>query len=591
MCGIFIAFSKKETSLDLNKCRLCLEEMSHRGPDFMFDSLQFSDRLYMGQTILSITGSPDKELKKYQVSENNRFNLVLNGEIYNFKKLARKHLENNNLATKTDSEILVNLYEKLSPKKIASELDGMYAYCVYDRKRKSLYLSRDLIGEKVLYRYEDDNHILFASETSTIINFLGGIKPNIETIHKYFYSRHHLANQLTEFENITVFPSGRTVEISLDHFSENNIYKKTLQNLISKEQYYRLSMMSEEEVIDEFDSICKKSAKKLATKTKYASVFSGGIDSSLASWYMFQQEDKPSLFIGLVFGEKDQVSNKLNFFETKLKHNILSIDINQDLYQKTMKKFYSEYKIIMPTHSFVSQMILSEVIRNNNCKVLIGGDGADELFGGYEFYKKFSSLSKNSKENISPYSGYVESEINFKDFNKELYRELKQKEWDEAMNLFSHMQTKEEQIQQTALYLDSLIQMETVGLRSSDLMSMTNSVESRSFFVTKEMLEFSINLPMKYKINFDEENPLLITKPLLKKAFIKIFGEDLLFAKQGYSGYPNESAEKILNGKCFNFINKLKPLNNFKSKKNQSLEWKIMNVEMFLRSVDFGKPE
>ena len=84
-----------------------------------------------------------------------------------------------------------------------------------------------------------------------------------------------------------------------------------------------------------------------------------------------------------------------------------------------------------------------------------------------------------------------------------------------------------------------------------------------------------------------EKNPLLITKPLLKKAFIKIFGEDLLFAKQGYSGYPNESAEKLINGKCFNFINKLKPLNNFKSKKDTSLEWKIMNVEMFLRSVDF----
>ena len=591
MCGIFIAFSKKQVALDIDKCKLSLEGMSHRGPDFLFDSLQYNDRLYMGQTILSVTGSPDRELTNYQVSKNNRFNLVLNGEIYNYQELAKKYLKTDNLATKTDAEVLVNLYEKLVPEEIATELNGMYAYCAYDRKKQNIYISRDLIGEKVLYKYEDDDYILFASETSTLLNFVGQYNLNIETIYKYFYSRHLLANDCTEFQQIQVFPVGKTIEISLHDFAVKNIHEKTLKDLISKEHFNRLSMMDESEIIDEFDSICKKTAKRLAPKIKYASVFSGGVDSSLASWYMLQEEYKPSLFVGLVFGDKDKVSQKLDFFEKKLNHDILSINVEEDFYIKAMEKFYSDYKIIMPTHSFVSQMILSEVIRNNNCKVLIGGDGADELFGGYEFYKKFSSLSKNSKENISPYSGYVESEINFRDFNKELFRELKQKEWDEAMSLFSHMHTKEEQIQQTALYLDSLIQMETVGLRSSDLMSMTNSVESRSFFVTKEMLEFSINLPMKYKINFDEENPLLITKPLLKKAFIKIFGEDLLFAKQGYSGYPNESAEKILNGKCFNFINKLKPLNNFKSKKDQSLEWKIMNVEMFLRSVDFGKLE
>ena len=161
MCGIFIAFSKNEASLDIDKCRLSLKKMSHRGPDYMFDSLQFNDRLYMGQTILSITGSPDRELINYQVSKNNRFNLVLNGEIYNYKDLAKKYLNSDILSTNTDAEILVNLYEKLSPKKIAGELKGMYAYCVYDRKKQNIYVSRDLIGEKVLYKYEDDDYILW----------------------------------------------------------------------------------------------------------------------------------------------------------------------------------------------------------------------------------------------------------------------------------------------------------------------------------------------------------------------------------------------------------------------------------------------
>ena len=586
MCGIFIAFSKKEVSLDIDKCRLSLKKMSHRGPDFMFDSLQFKDRLYMGQTILSITGSPDNELLNYQVSKNNRFNLVLNGEIYNYKELAKKYLNNDILPTGTDTEILVNLYEKLSPKKIANELNGMYAYCVYDRKKQIIYISRDLIGEKVLYRYEDDDYILLASETSTLLHYLGKYKLNIESIYKYFYSRHLLAHDLTEFQQIQVFPVGKTIGISLQESSTKTINVKTLKNLICKDQYERLSNMHESEIINEFDSICRNTAKKLAPKLKYASVFSGGIDSSLASWYMLQEEHKPSLLVGLVFDEKDQVSKKLDLFEKKINHDILSIDVSEDLFTKAMEKFYREYRIIMPTHSYVSQMILSEEIRNQDCKVLIGGDGADELFGGYEFYKKFASLAKNSNENISPYSGYVDSEINFKNYNKQHSRNLINKQWNEALNLFSHIQTKEEKNLQTALYLDSLIEMETVGLRSSDLMSMANSVESRSFYVTREMLEFSINLPIKYKINFDEKNPLLVTKPLLKKVYTKIFSQDLLFEKQGYSGYPNESAEKILKGEYINFMDTLHPINNLKSIKKRSLEWKIMNVELFLKSLD-----
>jgi asparagine synthetase B (glutamine-hydrolysing) len=136
------------------------------------------------------------------------------------------------------------------------------------------------------------------------------------------------------------------------------------------------------------------------------------------------------------------------------------------------------------------------------------------------------------------------------------------------------------------LYLDSLIEMETVGLRSSDLMSMTHSIEGRSFFVAREMLEFSINLPIKYKINFDEKNPLLITKPLLKKLFIRIFGEDLLFEKQGYSGYPNESAEELLKGDYSMFMNTMNMTSdNDNFKNNRAIEWKIMNTEMFFRSL------
>ncbi len=586
MCGVFVAFSKKDIALDLDKCRLSLDKMSHRGPDFMFDSLQFNGRLYMGQTILSITGSPDPELFKYHVSNKNRFNLVLNGEIYNYEKLLKKYLSKNILTTRTDTEVLVNLYENLNPKKIASKLDGMYAYSVYDRERQKLYISRDLIGEKVLYRYEDDNVVLFASETSTIIHFLGKCKINSESLYQYFYSRHLLAPEHTEFQGIEVFPAGHSVVISLPECTEETIYSEVLKDLINAEKYEHLNNMSESEVLDELDCICRNSAKKLMPSVKYASVFSGGVDSSIASWYMLQQQNKPTLLTGLVFGEKDPISRKLNLFEKKINTSILSTEVSEQWFTETMKEFYDEYKIVMPTHSFVSQMILSKTIKDHNCKVLIGGDGADELFGGYEHYKKFKYLEKSPKENMSPYSGFVKSEIDFQNYNSNHYRRFKSRQWNQALELFSHIKDKRERALQCMLYLDSLIEMETVGLRSSDLMSMAHSIEGRSFFVTREMLEFSVNLPIKYKINFDEKNPLLVTKPLLKKLFIKIFGEELLFDKQGYSGYPNEAAKKLLKGEHALFSDRFKTTNHLvELNKDKSLEWKIMNVEMFLRSI------
>jgi len=242
---------------------------------------------------------------------------------------------------------------------------------------------------------------------------------------------------------------------------------------------------------------------------------------------------------------------------------------------------------MMATHSFVSQMILSEYVSENGYKVLIGGDGADELFGGYEYYKKFAVIKQVPDENPSPYSGFVGSAIELRQHDRRKFRDLKKIEWENALTLFSHIDDAQDRTLQAILYLDSLIEMETVGLRSSDLMSMANSVESRGFFVTRDMLEFAINIPAKYKLDFASTDPLMVTKPLLKKLFIKIFDADLLFKKQGYSGYPNEAGHRLVNGD-FRHAEQLLELTPQKLKKvtsDRAMECKFLNTELFLRSV------
>ena len=128
------------------------------------------------------------------------------------------------------------------------------------------------------------------------------------------------------------------------------------------------------------------------------------------------------------------------------------------------------------------------------------------------------------------------------------------------------------------------MQLENVGLRCADAMSMKYTVEGRGFFVTRELVRLATNLPLRYKLNRTQKRQELRTKYLLKKIFIKAFGNNLLFEKQGFSGFPNESGHFLLLkfprlAELFN-DNRNKYFNSGQSL-DRSSEWKLMNISMF----------
>jgi len=131
--------------------------------------------------------------------------------------------------------------------------------------------------------------------------------------------------------------------------------------------------------------------------------------------------------------------------------------------------------------------------------------------------------------------------------------------------------------------LDTKIQLESVGIRASDTMSMMSSVESRGFFLTKKILNFAINLPANMKIKVDEN--FTETRPLMKKLFSKNFDKSLIKPKQGFSGYPNESMKRLISN--FDITREYLQVENFKKldiENNLALEWKFLNAEYFLKT-------
>jgi hypothetical protein len=130
---------------------------------------------------------------------------------------------------------------------------------------------------------------------------------------------------------------------------------------------------------------------------------------------------------------------------------------------------------------------------------------------------------------------------------------------------------------------DSAFQLSSVGLRGSDIMSMMWSVESRSIFLAKNIISFALNLPLKAKIDRDNQNPNLRTKILLKKLFQRYFPEELIFKKQGFTGFPNESGEylgSIEDYMVFDTLGIKKPSQIAFSRETN---WKLINLEYFLR--------
>ena len=134
---------------------------------------------------------------------------------------------------------------------------------------------------------------------------------------------------------------------------------------------------------------------------------------------------------------------------------------------------------------------------------------------------------------------------------------------------------------------DSTIQLSSVGLRGCDLMFMNYSVEPRSLFLRKDIVNFALNLPLKYKIDLSGKRDIK-TKIILKKLFLKYFPKDLIFKKQGFAGFPNETLKFLGNPKNFNILKLLDldkdSFKNFK-KFNNDEKWKICNLEFFLRKT------
>jgi asparagine synthase (glutamine-hydrolysing) len=227
---------------------------------------------------------------------------------------------------------------------------------------------------------------------------------------------------------------------------------------------------------------------------------------------------------------------------------------------------------------------MASYVRTAGCRVIIGGEGADEYFGGYSAYlNRHSPLCKYSP---SPYTTYYESKYHFyEDDTTELLHTL-EKIWAESLDAYSFVTNEYDRTTLAMMFCDAAYQLPSVGLRGADLMSTMWSVEPRSVFIRKPVIQYALNLPVKYKANNTlEGGPLFANKPVLKKLFKKYFSKKLIFEKQGFAGFPNESAFFLgdqMDYLTYSFLG-INRESIIEGSRDRDSFWKLVNVEYFLR--------
>ena len=570
MCGLLLIYSKKKKLLR-SSCKKAFKLIYNRGPDKQFYNFFLKDKLFIGNSVLHINGIIKEENELYNYK--NIF-LAYNGEIYNHKELDTKYLKSKQL---NDTETLLNLNINQDRYQVLRKLNGMFAYIIYDKKKREIYFATDPQGEKKILKYENSEFFILSSTIKPILNFLKKDlflnKPKIEN---YFYTRHYMQLKNTILKDVNYIEGGTIYSKKL--LQEKITKRKVINpiNWINKSDYIKNQNKSPLELSMILEEKITKTLNIMEPEINYGTIMSGGIDSSLIS-SILDKNKFHKLHFCLTFKNKDKPANnvKQNKFRKYVNYKKLKIfSINEKKYYKNLIYTYNKFCSPLSTHDLPSRLFTYKYFKKKKIKVIFGGDGADEIFGGYQKYNNVFKKKKLKLGIISPYSSNQSK--NSKEFivSENLFKR--------AYKKYRSFLIKKEAIIQSNLFVDYFVQSVGVHNVSNDILCGENSIEMRSLFMNPNIIKFALNQPISSKINLKEKNKHLILKPILKRIFQRRLDKNLITKKQGFSGFPTniwkslrtDQKNEIIRYVTIKFKIKLKKL-------DVNLKWKILNIYFF----------
>lgn len=589
-----------------------LNEIYHRGPDEQnFIKL---NKCILGHTRLSIidieTGS---QPMRSSVSDKH---IVFNGEIYGYKDLIRDLSDGYNFKTSSDTEVILALYEKFNSE-LLQKLNGMFSFAIWDNNKKELFAARDRFGEKPFYyALSKKNEFIFASEIKAIIKS-NLIIPELDADSlshylKYLYVHPHR----TIYKNIFTLPPAHSLIFKEGALTLNRYWKIPETN----------PQITLTDAMDKFKYLLEKSvSNQLVADVPVGAFLSGGVDSS--SIVSIASKFNPNIKT-FSFGFEDG-NSELKYAKQiadlyKTDHYELTAE-NLDI-SELLLKMSEVYDEPFADSSNIPTYLISKLSRNH-LKVILTGDGADELFGGYWWWyyplldiknkrnkildnifftminnilsimkiTNLTALNKNlSKYHYSlGYNSHFEAHLNRKGYftNNQIRSLLNNKKLD--LDIKKYYDFPISYSLNDALNMDIQNYMPGDILTKIDRASMANALELRAPFLDVDFASFCLSLPGSIKIDKNKD------KIILREAYSKSWtGEIQKRSKQGFGApvdkwltrnkmedlkrsYLFDKRNKIYNLLSYDEVRKYYEGNNYQT-------WILLALSIWMENHNFG---
>ncbi len=553
MCGI-IGFNWENPAL----IRRMVKVIRHRGPD---QSGTFFDKgVSLGHVRLSIVDLSPRG-KQPMLSKERDVAVVFNGEIYNYLELKGQLSGKYDFSSNTDTEVLIYGYKEWGIDGLLDRVQGMFAFCIYDLRSRTMFLARDRIGIKPLYYYHDRGKFIFASEIKAILEDEEIPRAvNIQVLNDYFMRRFSPWDE-TMFQGIRKLMSGEMATYSL------------ASNTFKKRRYYHLPakpMIRDKELAKRLVRVKFERAVKdrFMGDVPFGAFLSGGFDSTAVVGAMSRHVEEPvkTFSVGFV---GDRVSNELPFARAVSEHygtDHTEITITDDV-MRELGRIVWHLDEPLSDPAVIPNYVLAREAKKK-VTIILTGDGGDEIFGGYDQYKYLQWKSKMQflprpfrHKVISPtlklipvfllkriykYSEDTGDEM-FTRFRKFMSTDSYPEAYLEMMSIYDDEERRSLFTQETFSKIGDFTNHERIApffekdtpllnqvchfdlrhylpedlLMKPDKMCMAHAVESRVPLLDHRLVEFAFRIPPNMKISGTK------TKLIMKQAFSRYFPPEI----------------------------------------------------------------
>ncbi len=524
MCGIAGIISINPENLSKERLKNMTDSIAHRGPDGEGFWINTSNQAGFGHRRLAIIDLSGQAAQPMHYA--GRYSVIHNGEIYNYIEL-REELQKKGYSfrTESDTEVILAAYDCYK-QECLQYFDGMFSFAIWDEKEQTLFCARDRFGEKPLYYYFDEEQFIFASEAKAL--WAAGVEKKINKplLLNYLvlgYTETSVDKTISFFEGIFSLPSAHFLELQLPTFTFQ------LSGYWDCNKETKISI-SENKAQEQFNELFSASVKRrLRSDVSVGTSLSGGLDSSSITAVIneinssnFSHKTFSATFPGF---DKDE-SKYVQIAVKKFHLENYSVTPTADDFIRDLEKLCYHQEMPFSSSSVYAQYKVVELAAGHRVKVLLDGQGADEVCAGYSKYihwhlqellrinplsaaKEMRALKKNKIPFAWGWKNYLAAL-----FPAQASNQLEKRE---ARKLLKHPgitdEFKQQYFDRQTIYKPLVIKLNDIlyfntfqqGLEKllhyADRNSMAHGTEMRLPFLSHELVQFIFSLPASFKIH------------------------------------------------------------------------------------------